>query len=359
MSRKRHPELEGYRYAPLYTFELKSRRKTLRNRLLWTLTGLSMGVGLAISAYVSIPAVQQWLATEKVQKLTADDPFNLGSAQAMSAAELTQKAEYQEDWSQVALLWQQAVNQMQLVDKTHPKFEIAQQKVAEYRRNLKYAHSNLATRAFRNPQQQSYWTLGSDRDLVLKVQGSPERVVQYDASCRENLYYGDSIVKLKNGYVIEYSDRIGNLKVLTGQKSAFSISANPQTWTIGASEEEVFQAQGTPSRTLTYNDSITLYYGDSSVELYQGRVIGYLNLGNNLKVSTQVATPENGNPLPQTWSLGSSRADVIAVENQPPTSVKRDDASCEEIFTFGDSIVTFRNGLVFEYSNPNRLLKVQ
>jgi len=121
MSDKRHPELEGHQSEPLYTFELTNQRKSLRNKLLWTLFGLGLGMGLMwLVSSNELPLLGQHAQTVP---LPAEDPFSLGTRQAMSAAELTQTAEYHEEWSQVAILWQQAISHMKSVPVAHPSYE--------------------------------------------------------------------------------------------------------------------------------------------------------------------------------------------------------------------------------------------
>lgn len=350
MPRKRHPELDGYHQSqPLYTFELKSQRKTIRNRLIWMLVGLAIGTGGAALAYFLLPEIQQRVNLPQVE-LTEDDPFRVGSSQAMNAAELTQTAEFQEDWGQVALLWQQAISSMKAVPASHPSYAIAQQKLEEYERNLQYAQSNVSSRSPSNPAAQTYWTVGSDRELVIAVQGKPAQVSRYDASCKEVFYYGDSTVELSNGYVVDYSNLDGNLKVLGNEKVAMSVQPQAETWTIGSSQEEVFQVQGTPTRTSSYLDTVTLHYDESSVELKDNRVTGYSNEDRNLKVSMMPVATE-GQPSPSaSWTLGSSRIEVLSAEQQTPVAVNRLDSNCEEVFTFDDNSVIFQRGLVSEYS---------
>ena len=359
MPRKRHPELEGYRSEPLYTFELSSQRKKRRNRLLWTSTGIVLGLGLATGAFLLLPMVSQWEVWQQEQLPTADDPFKLGTNQAMNAAELTQTAEYQEEWSRVSILWQQAIRHMQSVPSSHSSYEIAQQKLAEYARNLQYAQSNINTRDRQNPSSMSYWTVGSDRELVFDIQGMPGRIYQYETTCKEVLYYGDSAVELRNGYVVDYSDLDSNLEVLGSDRVALSIQADDNTWTLGSSQQEVFDIQGTPTRTSTYQDSVTLHYGESLIELENRQVVGYSNADKNLKVTMVPIALTDDSPISTTWNLGASRNDVLRVEQQAPTTVSRLDSSCEEVFTFENSTVTFRKGLVSEFSNFSQNLSIQ
>jgi len=360
MPRKRHPELEGYQSEPLYIFELKShsQRKKRRHRLFWTFIGILLGIALATGTYFLVPTVYQWINSSK-RSISTEDPFKAGINLAMNAAELTQTAEFREDWSQVAILWQQAIGHMHSVPSSHPSYETAQQKLDEYARNFNYAKSNVGSRAPGNPGVRSYWTIGSDRELVFDIQGMPVRINQYDTTCREILYYGDSVVELRNGYVAEYSDLDNNLEVLGNDKVALSIRADVDTWTIGSSQEEVFRVQGTPTRTSTYKDSVTLHYEDSYVELIDNQVVGYSNTDYNLKVSmVPIALPQE-QQVPAAWDLGASRSEVLRIEKQTPTAVNRLDNSCEEIFTFENSTVTFRKGLVSEYSNSSENLSIQ
>lgn len=356
MSENRHPELEGHQSEPLYTFELINQRKSLRNKLLWLLFGVSIGAGLMwVGSTFDLAIFGQ---RAKSTALPLDDPFREGSRQAMSAAELTQTAEFREDWSQVAILWQQALSHMEAVPVAHPSYDLAQQKLAEYARNLQYAQSNVESRAPNNPAAQPYWTIGSDRELVIAIQGMPLRMIQYSNACKEVMYYGDSVVELRNGYVVDFSDVDGNLNVLGDGQVALSFRASPNTWAIGASQDAVFKVQGTPTRTSTFQDAVTLHYGDSMVQLVNDRVVSYANTDSNLKVSMVPATADP-QTTSQSWDLGSSRTDVLQAEAQTPTAVSRLDNNCKEIFNFGSSTVTFRQGLVTEYINDGSNLTVQ
>jgi hypothetical protein len=173
------------------------------------------------------------------------------------------------------------------------------------------------------------------------------------------MYYGDSAIELYNGYVVDYSDLDSNLAVLADDRVALSLKANTGTWTIGSSQQDVFETQGTPSRTSTYKDSMTLHYGSSIVEMRAGQVVGYTDTDNNLKVSLIPTPPPDESEIPTAWTLGASRSEVLLAEQRTPTAVNRFDSSCEEIFTFENSTIRFRKGLVFEYSNASGDLQVQ
>ena len=63
---------------------------------------------------------------------------------ATSAAELTQAAKTKAQWNTVATNWQQAIALMKAVPKANPNHKVAQQKVAEYQKNLNYAQQASA-----------------------------------------------------------------------------------------------------------------------------------------------------------------------------------------------------------------------
>ncbi|HZG39894.1 MAG TPA: hypothetical protein VEZ50_14550 [Nodosilinea sp.] len=364
MTQRSHPELDGQHPQTLYTFVLKRPGQTLRERLAWGAVGLSVGLGVAAGIFLLAPQAQSWswppnratAATNNVE-----DPFRQGSEQAMAAAELTQTAKFSEEWTEVALGWQKAIAYMRSVPTGSPNAALAQAKVAEYERNLQYAQSNVTTRAARTPADKTYWTLGSDRDLVMAIQGAPSQTMQYHSACQQTLRYGNSIVELNNGYVKQYDNPDGNLRVLAEGPMVVSAAAAEGSWTLGSTEATVVQIQGTPTRQEQYtsNRFTTLYYGKSSVLFENGQVIGYLNSDNNLNVSLQQpALPPDQSP-PQFWSMGSSRTEVLRAEGQTPVAISRNDTNCEEVFHFSDGEVSFRQGQVTGYRDRGGALKVR
>lgn len=362
MTKRSHPELDGQDPSTLYTFELKRPGQTLRERLTWGAVGLSVGLGLAAGFFLigDKPPAWSWPVNDPAET-AVDNPFRQGAEQAMAAAELTQTAEYSEEWAEVALLWQRAISNMEAVPKDSPHHALAQDKVSEYQRNRQYAQSNVTSRASRTPGDKTYWTLGSDRDLVLTIQGTPTQTMQLQTSCMQTLRYGDSIVELNNGYVQQYNDLDGSLRVLADGPRVMSVEAASGTWTLGSSEAEVVQIQGTPTRQEQYtaNRYTTLYFGKSSVMFEQGQVISYLNADDNLRVSLQLPPLPQGQAAPEFWSMGSTRSDVLRVEGQIPMAISRNDNSCEEVFHFPEGEVTFRQGIVTGYRNLSQVLRVQ
>ncbi|MBU6229576.1 MAG: hypothetical protein KGQ93_07760 [Cyanobacteria bacterium REEB459] len=358
MAKKVHPELQGEKFHTLYTLQFKRTGQVLRDRFSWTALGVCLGVGTAI-AVLSLPLVPRGLPWSVGQgQPDAETHFKAGSDQAMQAAELTQSAASREEWVRVALLWQQAIANMAAVPISSPNYVVAQQKRRQYDRNRRYAETNVSNRAADVPGNKAYWTVGSDRDWVIAIQGPPTRIVSYDGSCQERLGYGSSLIELENGYVKQYSNTDANLKVLANTPLALSTQPQPQTWSLGSSTSEVLKLQGTPTRTQQngVDDLVTLYYGSSSILLDKGHVISYWNNDGSLKVSVNLARPLAHDLPSQRWSVGSSRAQVFKTQPTPPTAISRNDGSCEEVLQFGASQVTLRQGLVAGYKNEGKNL---
>lgn len=353
-----HPELGHEGQQSLYSFQLKSQKQLLREKLFWIITGLGLGITVAVGVGFFMPLTDVLRTHLQAYTSPSNTPLKQGLEQGMRAAELTQSAELREDWVEVAMLWQNAIALLQSVIPSSQDYATAQQKITEYERNLEYAERNVATRPARQPLAQDYWTLGSDRELVLSIQGTPSQVRQVSTSCYETLHYANSIVELQNGYVSSYDNFDNNLKVLGVGETALSIRSDAHHWTIGSSKATVVQLQGTPNRTneLQSEQYTTLYYGDSFVLVEEGRVVGYFNGDNNLKVSMVPDLPRAGDAPP--WSLGSTRLQVLQGQQQTPQAISRSDESCEEIFHFGLSEVHFRQGIVTGYRNIDQNLNL-
>ncbi|MFH7241639.1 MAG: hypothetical protein ACHWZW_02205 [Spirulina sp.] len=357
-----HPELEGDQPQALYTVQLRRRGQTLIERVTWGLLGIAVGIGGATALFVWSETPWSWPRRADTTSLETDDPFQKATHQAMAAAELTQTAEFQEEWVEVLWLWQQATTALKAVPKNHPNYAIADQKIAEYSRNAQYAESNVRSRPPRAPADPTYWTVGSDRDWVVAIQGVPSRVLRYDASCQEILHYGNSTVDLKNGYVRQYANLEGNLRSLADAPLVQSTQATPQSWTMGSHQSEVLRIEGAPSRTEQYYASdrhYTLYFGQSSVLFEDDYVIGYLDVDRILKVSLTLAESALPASSPDQWTIGSSRGEVLRVQQQPPSAITRNDNRCEEIWQFGDSEVVFRQGFVSGYRNTGQSLRIR
>jgi hypothetical protein len=110
----------------------------------------------------------------------------------------------------------------------------------------------------------SYFTLGSTKDQVLAVQGTPTRVSGSEWA------YGLSKVKFRNDRVISW--RISDVNPLRAKMLPAPAISNPLDYfTVGSTKDEVLAVQGTPTRV---SDS-EWAYGLSKVKFRNDRVISW------------------------------------------------------------------------------------
>lgn len=81
--------------------------------------------------------------------------FEMGRDKAVGAWSISQSAQSPDDWKLVASQYQEAIALMQKVRRKSPEFAIAQTKITEYRRQVKYAQQQANPRpvAVREPQK--------------------------------------------------------------------------------------------------------------------------------------------------------------------------------------------------------------
>lgn len=366
MAKRQHPELEGHDVRSLYTFEFKKQGKRQRDRLLWSGSGLLLGLAIAIGTYTLLPKWMERSPLSSEQRDANLDAFQEGIQYAMQAAQDTQTAEFKEDWVTVAMLWRRAIAHMEDVSSSDPNYAVAKQKVDEYGSNLQYAQSNIAAREANNPDTTLFWSPGSSRSAVIAIEGTPSRIERYDALCKETLYYGESSVELVNGYVSQYDDINGNLSVLvtpTGPPMIFE--GDRPLWTLGSSQADVLAIEGPPTRIEGYEslEQEFYYYNNAWIEFDGGIVTGYHNQNNAFHVSigggslnASQSSPRNSN---RQWSLGASRDDVLNSQPTIPTQINRNNASCKEMIYYGASRVEVKNGVVSGYDNVDNVLRVR
>ncbi len=71
------------------------------------------------------------------------DAFQEAENKAISAKNIAQIAQTKEDWTLVANRWQQAIDLIQAVPKSHPKYSLAQKQLAEYQSGLNDAQKQV------------------------------------------------------------------------------------------------------------------------------------------------------------------------------------------------------------------------
>ncbi|MCA1994840.1 MAG: hypothetical protein LDL41_22745 [Coleofasciculus sp. S288] len=151
-------------------------------------------------------------------------------------------------------------------------------------KNFKVSVNAPATREVQDATE--FWTLGSKREEVFRIQGTPTRITQSDAFLQEVIHYESSTVTLKNGIVIGYNNLGNNLGVSVNPTAMVFPKNTDEFWGLGSKKEDVFRIQGTPTQVVQY-DSLckeVAYFGGSTVEFKNSIVDGYYNFDNNLKV---------------------------------------------------------------------------
>ncbi|MEQ8540314.1 MAG: hypothetical protein RIB93_23025 [Coleofasciculus sp. D1-CHI-01] len=79
------------------------------------------------------------------------DPFSQALDTAMSAATITQSAVSPDDWNLVVNRWQEAIALLEKTPSSHPKKQLASQKIDQYQRNLAYAKEQSVKRSQPKP----------------------------------------------------------------------------------------------------------------------------------------------------------------------------------------------------------------
>lgn len=119
-----------------------------------------------------------------------------------------------------------------------------------------------------------YFTVGSTKDEVQAVQGTPSRI-------EGNIWhYGLSWISFVGDRVTYYSNRALNLKISMMSKSGVDSVQTAGHFTIGSTKDEVLAVQGTPT---SVNGSIW-NYGLSWIEFDGDTVANYANPSMNLRI---------------------------------------------------------------------------
>lgn len=86
-----------------------------------------------------IPASPQPVSSPTPAASPESDPLPQAFDTAMSAATIAQSAVSPDDWNLVISRWQEAIALLEKTPSSHPKKQLANQKIDEYQRNLAYA----------------------------------------------------------------------------------------------------------------------------------------------------------------------------------------------------------------------------
>ncbi|MBT8036665.1 MAG: hypothetical protein KJO21_03885 [Verrucomicrobiae bacterium] len=211
--------------------------------------------------------------------------------------------------------------------------------------------------AGKNITQATYYTRGSHKDDVLRLQGTPENINRYKALGYESWKYGWSTVKIstRNDRVLEWQNQ-GNLKV---RLAAGRNITQATRYTRGSHKDDVLRLQGTPGNINRYEalGYESWKYGWSTVKIStrNDRVLEWQNKG-NLKVG--FAAGRNITQAIQ-YTHGSHKDDVLRLQGTPD-GINRYKALGYETWTYGNSRVkiSILSAKVLDYAD-NGTLKVK
>jgi hypothetical protein len=194
--------------------------------------------------------------------------------------------------------------------------------VAETRRESKIAP--------RRTEISGYFKVGSTRDAVLAVQGTP---TEFGESF---LKYGSSTVYLRDGKVTSWDIRPDS------PLNAVMLPSGPGHrqgyFTVGSTTDEVLAAQGTPTE---FSES-SWNYGSSTVYFQGGRVAGWdISPGSPLKAEMLPSGP--GPYRLGYFTVGSTTDEVLAAQGTPTEF-------SESSWKYGSSTVYFRDGRVSSWN---------
>jgi hypothetical protein len=180
-------------------------------------------------------------------------------------------------------------------------------------------------------RQQGYFTVGSTKNDVLAIQGTPDRFTDESFQFGLSSVYFDS-----NGHVTGWENSaFKELKV----RMLPRVASARGYFAIGSSKDEVLAIQGTPDR---FTDT-SFIYGLSSVYFdADGRVISWENSAfKELKVRMLAKVA----PARRYFSIGSTKDEVLAVQGTP-------DRFTDSSFRYGLSSVYFEgDGRVTSWEN--------
>ncbi len=180
----------------------------------------------------------------------------------------------------------------------------------------------------------SFFTVGSTRDEVLSIQGTPD-------SFTENVFeYGSSRVYFQNNRVTGWRNNYPRLKAVM----LSAVRTNSSFFTVGSNKDEVLAIQGTPD-SFTEN---VFEYGSSRVYFQSDRVTSWRNNYPRLKALLSPTTPTTNN----LFTVGSTRDEVLAIQGTP-------DSFSDNVFEYGSSRVYFQNGRVTRWQSNSPTLKAR
>ena len=197
-----------------------------------------------------------------------------------------------------------------------------------------------------------YFTVGSTKKKVLKVQGNPSETE--DHYTFERWIYPGGSVDFVNGIVKEFSNSRNALKIRLIDESEVS-SDETAYFTVGSTKKKVLKVQGNPSETEDHYTFERWIYPGGSVDFVNGIVKEFSNSRNALKIrlidESEVSSDETAY-----FTVGSTKKKVLKVQGNPSET---EDHYTFERWIYPGGSVDFVNGIVKQFSNPNSKLKVK
>jgi len=126
--------------------------------------------------------------------------------------------------------------------------------------------------------QSPYFTIGSTKNDVLRIQGTPDNFTE------STFGYGYSTVRFENDRVVAWSNISPKLNAQLLPRAGTNAR---RFFTVGSSKDEVLSIQGTPDN---FKES-TIGYGYSTVRFENDRVVAWSNISPKLKALLRPSSP--------------------------------------------------------------------
>lgn len=197
--------------------------------------------------------------------------------------------------------------------------------------------------------------IGDTKKDVLEILGAPTGVSKYESLNEEVWRYGLSSITFKGSRVYEYTGG-RNLKIRLIPSRNIEVESRPEFTTIGSTFDDVIYVLGTPDGISKYEHigEEVWRYGLSSITFKHGKIYEYAG-GKLLKVKILPNKPigkERNKPI--SVDFGATIDEVLYVLGTPD-SISKYESLNEEVWRYGLSSITFKNGRVYEYTGGQNL----
>ena len=220
----------------------------------------------------------------------------------------------------------------------------------------------------------SFFTMGSHKDDVARLQGTPHRIdVEWgfefrnerdltgrSFKIRETWHFSGGTVEfsVSTGRVAAWDNKDGSLKAQRQWPEYEAGLTGTDFFTIGSSKAEVRKIQGNPISTSKWIEGSELwnYSNISSIEFKSAKVQAWTNIGGSLKVRL---VPGPNATTSRLFSLGSHKDDVARLQKTPPFSIHIANGRETWLFSGGSVDFSISSGRVIFYENTDGSLKCQ